>query len=225
MTRHKKVTVKEAIVAARLTTLKGDLSVRGFAAQCGVDHQRMASWLRGANAPGAENLREIARATGASIDWLLGIVESPMYRELTRDRGELTQDVARYIEHELDRRVPLGAVQGQQQRWCVDDGARALDVVINSLEPLARNVQTALQRREDFNDNADMFVDAADALLRVARGKRKDDPNLARLIQRLLLCARSGWNIGIEVLDSALRELPARPDPFVPSGYSPDAAT
>ena len=71
-------TTKETI-RGNLLKYQGEkgLSVQEFADEIGVSRNSLGFWLRGERTPSAENLADIRKATGLSIDYLLGLAPSP----------------------------------------------------------------------------------------------------------------------------------------------------
>jgi transcriptional regulator with XRE-family HTH domain len=146
--RKKRVpVVKQPVIAAHLTILRGSRSIRQFATDCGVNHRRLGLWLRGENAPDADNLRRIAVAEGVSLDWLLGIPNVAMLRGQSRDPASLEQDVAAFVTRQLEQRyrdpdgLPepyLWLAQGEKiLEGLIDDMSRAAEETIRAAQQQA----------------------------------------------------------------------------------------
>ena len=136
--RRPKAPVARGGLAARLRKLRGDRSNRAFAKQVHVNSARMSDWLSGRVDPSAHNLLQIAKHTGCSVDWLLGLSDLP-FREQSRTSTELSTDVATYLVRSVARAV------GMPQRMLVADGARAL-------KDMAQREADAFTAKRKWND-------------------------------------------------------------------------
>lgn len=195
LVQRKSRPVKEPMIAARLAELKRERSIRAFAMDCGVNYRRLAVWLEGNNAPEAENLRRIANATGASVDWLLGIPGAEMMRDKSRSQTTLEIDLASYVRRELTRRYPLRLPKGSEPyEWflraatllraavdSVDEEARIQRTTLESREPAGRLLAAArelVKRRKTLPDDArasiETLLDLSKQLLHTGRGRSTD---------------------------------------------------
>ena len=84
-------TTKE-IIRDNLLKYQGEngLSVQEFADKIGVSRNSLGFWLRADRTPSAENLADIRKATGISIDYLLGLAPSPASDPAIREICEYT---------------------------------------------------------------------------------------------------------------------------------------
>ena len=87
----KERTTKE-IIRDNLLAYQGEegLSVQELADKIGISRNTLGFWLRADRAPSAENLADIRKATGKSIDFLLGLAPSPATDPKIRDICEYT---------------------------------------------------------------------------------------------------------------------------------------
>ena len=87
----KERTTKE-IIRDNLLAYQGEegLSVQELADRIGISRNTLGFWLRADRAPSAENLADIRKATGKSIDFLLGLAPSPATDPKIRDICEYT---------------------------------------------------------------------------------------------------------------------------------------
>lgn len=54
---------------------------KSFANRCGIHERCIGEYALGHNAPGVNNLRKIAIASGISADWWLGLSDAHMIEE------------------------------------------------------------------------------------------------------------------------------------------------
>ena len=59
--------------SSRLQQLKGEQTVEEFSRECGLPARNVNGYLNRCNVPTIPNLITIAKATGVSLDWLLGV--------------------------------------------------------------------------------------------------------------------------------------------------------
>lgn len=67
-----------SVLAERLRSLRGEMTQVAFADLIGVERSTLALYLSGDRLPGALAIRNIARATHVSADWLLGLSDAPL---------------------------------------------------------------------------------------------------------------------------------------------------
>lgn len=65
----------------------------------------VTGWVSGHNTPGGEKLKQIAEATGVSVDWLLGF-DVPMDRDARTAIGSLAEE----LQTALEARRPMGSL-------------------------------------------------------------------------------------------------------------------
>lgn len=68
-------------LAARLETLRKDMSASAFAAKCKIPQPMMDRYLKGENAPSAEKVIQICMTCECSADWLLGLSCADAYTD------------------------------------------------------------------------------------------------------------------------------------------------
>lgn len=99
----------EADVRARLRTLMVDQEVRSnraFARKLGVHSRRVSDWTGWTDSPlpSAASLRQIGETLNVSMDWLLaltGDTKTPLYRDASRSRAELSEDLRKTLRKRL----------------------------------------------------------------------------------------------------------------------------
>lgn len=64
------------VVADRLQELLEGGSMNAFALRCGISTAQFARWCNRVSLPSADGIVRIARTTGVSADWILGLTDS-----------------------------------------------------------------------------------------------------------------------------------------------------
>jgi phage repressor protein C with HTH and peptisase S24 domain len=108
---------------ARLTEAIGQGSVSAFAKRCGVSDPLMRKYLAGAQ-PGLDNLVKIAKASGRSIDWLVGTDGAT--KDASRSFGLKRGVEALFAPREFDdfQRVPLLDIRAAAGAGAWNDDSR-----------------------------------------------------------------------------------------------------
>jgi len=186
--RKQRVVVKEPLLASRLADLMRGQSIRAFAADCHVNYRRLSAWLKGRNAPDADNLRRIAAAKGVSVDWLLGLPGAPMLRGQDRAPAELEADVANHVCQILEARYPAPLTENDEPyRWVVR-GAAVLEAAVSSVTAGAE-LEHERQRAhlEALTSAGDLNTVANDLLKRL---RRRFDKDTSQRLDRLCALSR-----------------------------------
>lgn len=158
------IVVKEPIIAGRLRELQaasGRASVRAFASYCGgVNYRRLDQWLKGENAPDAENLRRIARATDTSVDWLLGIDGAPMMRQQSRAEAPLLDDVIAHVTRVITQEYPPEALDLPTRcRWVMRRSA-VWPTIVAAFRPSAEHQSAVTRERARAIHTMSRILDA-----------------------------------------------------------------
>lgn len=155
-----------------------------FAGLIHVGTSHVSKWCDGGTAPGAEKLALMAQHTGVCLNWLLGLVDRPMYLGETREPADLDEDVAAYVARELTLRLPLGELAGEPMEWSVV-GRRVLNEAIDSIEPRARHIREVEGSRTNMmRDTQAMLDGVGDVWIELQREGRSDLDDAVGLILR-----------------------------------------
>jgi hypothetical protein len=126
----------------------------------------------------------MAQHTGVCLNWLLGLVDRPMYLGETREPADLDEDVAAYVARELTLRLPLGELAGEPMEWSVV-GRRVLNEAIDSIEPRARHIREVEGSRTNMmRDTQAMLDGVGDVWIELQREGRSDLDDAVGLILR-----------------------------------------
>lgn len=156
------------LFSERLALLKGERSLRAFAADVGIPHSTIHSWSRDERSqPNMAHLRAIAehaefpgvKRGRLSVDWLCGLSDEPD-RDARAEVGQLPGVLANHVALEVTNRVPrTGFWKSFVSYWRTDGGAiieqaieRELDCfrrASDGLDELARSERAAIEEQVD----------------------------------------------------------------------------
>lgn len=165
------------IFAKRFNELRGDMSQDEFSKYLGISRPTVGFYENGARIPDALVLRQIAEKCNVSVDWLLGLSDSPQMIEPMSSFRVVNRMILKYSA-KLNTLAKEAEEKGVFEIMFHDNGVCRFfpECIEDSWRPAVVRCRWVLDHLEFFRDQDEDGVFDGNGILRILSGGTKTAP-------------------------------------------------